>query len=104
MTRFSCESGMKLILRESFTCTAGAGKTEPAQWVGWKKVFVNPLKPFSSSIDWGNAFVDSLIWIARGWAIAAICTLTVLALIARFTAWGHQFWTVTGATSPGGTA
>ena len=58
---------------------------------------MNALEPFSSSIDWGNAFVDSPICIARAWTIAAICTLSVLALLARFTTWGHQFWTVTGA-------
>jgi vitamin B12/bleomycin/antimicrobial peptide transport system ATP-binding/permease protein len=58
---------------------------------------VNTLEPFSFSIDWGNALVDSLIWVARAWAIAAIITMTVLVLIAKFTIWGRQFWTVTGA-------
>ena len=58
---------------------------------------MNTLEPFSSSLDWGNAFVDSLIWIVRAWAIAAFCTVSVLALIARFTTWGQQFWNVTGA-------
>ncbi len=58
---------------------------------------MNTLEPFSFSIDWGNALVDSLIWIARAWAIAAVITMTVLVLIAKFTIWGRQFWTVTGA-------
>ena len=58
---------------------------------------MNTLEPFSSSLDWGTAFVDSLIWIVRAWAIAAFCTVSVLALIARFTTWGQQFWNVTGA-------
>ena len=58
---------------------------------------VNALEPFTSSIDWGNAFVDSMIWIVRAWAIAAVCVLSVLAVIARFTMWGRQFWNVTGA-------
>ena len=58
---------------------------------------MNTVEPFSSSLDWGNAFVDSLIWIVRAWAIAALCTVSVLALIARFTTWGQQFWNVTGA-------
>ena len=58
---------------------------------------MNTLEPFSFSIDWGNALVDSLIWIARAWAIAAVITMTVLVLIAKFTTWGRQFWTVTGA-------
>ena len=58
---------------------------------------VNTVEPFSASLDWGSAFVDSLIWIVRAWAIAALCTVSVLALIARFTTWGQQFWNVTGA-------
>ena len=58
---------------------------------------MDELKPFSPSIDWGRALVDSVIWIARAWAIAAVCTLVVLALIARLPTWGRQFWRVTGA-------
>ena len=58
---------------------------------------MNTVEPFSASLDWGSAFVDSLIWIVRAWAIAALCTVSVLALIARFTTWGQQFWNVTGA-------
>ncbi len=58
---------------------------------------MNTLEPFSFSIDWGNALVDSLIWIVRAWAVAAVITMTVLVLIAKFTTWGRQFWTVTGA-------
>ena len=54
-------------------------------------------KPFSPSLDWGDALVDSLLWVGRAWSIAAACTLTVLFLIARFTVWGRQFWAVTGA-------
>lgn len=52
---------------------------------------------FSPSIDWSRGLLDSLIWISEAWAVTALCTLTVLALIARFTVWGRQFWTVTGA-------
>ncbi len=54
-------------------------------------------KPFSPSLDWGDALVDSLLWVGRAWAIAAACTLVVLISIARFTVWGRQFWAVTGA-------
>jgi hypothetical protein len=57
---------------------------------------MDDLKPFSPSIDWSNGLVDSLI-IGETWAIAALGTLAVLALIARFTVWGRQFWAVTGA-------
>ena len=52
---------------------------------------------FTFSIDWGRALFDSAIWIARAWAIAAVCTLVVLVLIARYTTWGRQFWRITGA-------
>ena len=58
---------------------------------------VTTIEPFTSSIDWSNEFVTSLLWIGRAWAIAAACTLAVLFLIARFTVWGRQFWYVTGA-------
>ena len=52
---------------------------------------------FTFSIDWGRALFDSAIWIAMAWAIAAVCTLVVLVLIARYTTWGRQFWRITGA-------
>jgi putative ATP-binding cassette transporter len=52
---------------------------------------------FTFSIDWGRALFLSAIWIARAWAIAAVCTLVVLVLIARYTTWGRQFWRITGA-------
>ena len=58
---------------------------------------MNTLEPFTPSIDWGNEFLVSLIWIVRAWAIAAACTMVVLVLIARFTTWGRQFWHITGA-------
>ncbi len=48
------------------------------------------------SLDWGNEIVTSVLWVARAWAISAICILIVLTLIARFTTWGRQFWRVTG--------
>jgi vitamin B12/bleomycin/antimicrobial peptide transport system ATP-binding/permease protein len=51
---------------------------------------------FSPTLDWGNELWASLVWIARGWAIAAVGTLVVLVLIARFTTWGRQFWRITG--------
>jgi vitamin B12/bleomycin/antimicrobial peptide transport system ATP-binding/permease protein len=58
---------------------------------------VDNTKPFSPSLDWGHALVDSLLWIGRAWAIAAACTLVVLICMAKFTTWGRQFWYVTGA-------
>ncbi len=58
---------------------------------------MNELKPFEASVDWGDALVDSLLWIGRAWAIAAAVTMLVLLLIARYTTWGRQFWVVSGA-------
>ena len=55
------------------------------------------MEMFTPSIDWGNAIVDSTIWVAKAWAISAAVTVIVLALIARLTTWGRQFWRVTGA-------
>jgi putative ATP-binding cassette transporter len=58
---------------------------------------VDNLEPFSFSLDWGQELVTSLMWIAKGWAIAAVCTLVVVVLLARYTEWGRQFWRITGA-------
>ncbi len=52
---------------------------------------------FQPSLDWGHALFDSLLWVGKAWFIAAVCTLAVLFVIARFTTWGSQFWRVTGA-------
>jgi vitamin B12/bleomycin/antimicrobial peptide transport system ATP-binding/permease protein len=52
---------------------------------------------FAPTLDWGNELWTSLIWIAKGWAIAAVVTLIILVLIGRFTSWGRQFWRITGA-------
>src|SRR6267142_7251712 len=52
---------------------------------------------FTPTLDWGNEWWTSLIWIAKAWAIAAVSTLVILALIGRFTTWGKQFWRITGA-------
>ncbi|MEN3318899.1 MAG: vitamin B12/bleomycin/antimicrobial peptide transport system ATP-binding/permease protein [Mycobacterium sp.] len=51
---------------------------------------------FTPSLAWGGELLTSLWWIAKGWAIAAVCTLVILVLLARFTTWGRQFWRVTG--------
>ena len=54
------------------------------------------METFTPSLDWGNEIIESILWVARAWAISAICILIVLTLIARFTTWGRQFWRVTG--------
>jgi putative ATP-binding cassette transporter len=50
---------------------------------------------FTPTLDWGNELGTSLVWIAKGWAIAAVATMLVLLLIGRFTTWGKQFWRIT---------
>jgi putative ATP-binding cassette transporter len=52
---------------------------------------------FTPSLDWGGEWLVSLFWIAKAWAIAAVATIAILALIFRFTTWGRQFWRITGA-------
>ena len=55
------------------------------------------MEMFTPSFDWANVIVDSVVWVAKAWAISAVIMLVVLVLIARFTTWGRQFWRVTGA-------
>ena len=54
------------------------------------------MEPYVPSMDWGAEFIPSMVWIVRAWAIAAVATLIVLVLLARFTIWGRQYWRVTG--------
>jgi putative ATP-binding cassette transporter len=52
---------------------------------------------FTPTLDWGGEWLVSLFWVAKAWAIAAVATIAILALIFRFTTWGRQFWRITGA-------
>ncbi|MGV9799532.1 ABC transporter ATP-binding protein/permease [Mycobacterium sp. NPDC003449] len=54
------------------------------------------MEMFTQSLDWGNEILSSLWWVAKAWAISALTAVLVLAALARFTAWGRQFWRVTG--------
>jgi putative ATP-binding cassette transporter len=54
------------------------------------------METFTPSLNWGDELITSLLWVAKAWAIAAVCTLVVLALLSRFTTWGRQFWRITG--------
>src|SRR5262245_47075169 len=54
------------------------------------------METFTPSLNWGDELITSLLWVAKAWAIAAVCTLVILALLARFTTWGSQFWRITG--------
>jgi vitamin B12/bleomycin/antimicrobial peptide transport system ATP-binding/permease protein len=51
---------------------------------------------FTPTLDWGNELLTSLWWIAKAWVIAAVATMVILVLLSRFTAWGRQFWRITG--------
>lgn len=52
-------------------------------------------KPFTPSIDWSTATMDSLRWLAMAWAIGAVCLLIVLVALRYLTPWGRQFWRIT---------
>jgi putative ATP-binding cassette transporter len=52
---------------------------------------------FTPTRDWGGEWLVSLMWIATAWAIAAVATVAILALLFRYTTWGRQFWRITGA-------
>jgi putative ATP-binding cassette transporter len=54
------------------------------------------LEEYEPSLDWGRELVPSLLWILKYWAGAAVVTLLVLFLLARFTVWGRQYWRITG--------
>jgi vitamin B12/bleomycin/antimicrobial peptide transport system ATP-binding/permease protein len=54
------------------------------------------METFTPSLNWGDELITSLLWVARAWAIAAVSTVALLALLARFTTWGRQFWRITG--------
>src|SRR5690349_14777152 len=55
------------------------------------------MEPFTPSLNWGDELITSALWVAKAWAIAAVGMVAVLALLARYTTWGRQFWRVTGA-------
>ena len=54
------------------------------------------METFTPTLDWGNELLTSALWVAKAWVIAAVCALVVMALLARFTTWGRQFWRITG--------
>lgn len=54
------------------------------------------MEPYKPSMDWGHELIPSLLWILQYWAGAAVITIAVLFLLARFTVWGRQYWLITG--------
>ncbi|WP_305091560.1 ABC transporter ATP-binding protein/permease [Prescottella sp. R16] len=51
----------------------------------------------SEPIDWNHELVTSLLWTARAFAIAAVCLVVAAVLLTRWTRWGRQFRTISGA-------
>jgi putative ATP-binding cassette transporter len=51
---------------------------------------------FVPTLDWDSELWKTVVWIAKAWVIAAVATMFILLLIRKFTAWGQQFWRVTG--------
>jgi vitamin B12/bleomycin/antimicrobial peptide transport system ATP-binding/permease protein len=52
-------------------------------------------KPFTSSIDWSAAPIDSLRWVAIAWVISAFGVFAVVVVLRYLTPWGRQFWRIT---------
>src|SRR6185437_11861390 len=54
------------------------------------------METFTPSLNCGDELITSMLCVAKAWAIAAVCTVAILALLARFTTGGRQFWRITG--------
>lgn len=54
------------------------------------------MEMYQPSLDWSHEVPASLLWAGKAWVITAAVTIAVLALLARHTTWGRQFWRVTG--------
>ena len=53
-------------------------------------------KPFTESINWSTAPMDSLRWLAEAWVVSVVCLLVALVLLRYLTVWGRQYWRITG--------
>jgi vitamin B12/bleomycin/antimicrobial peptide transport system ATP-binding/permease protein len=49
------------------------------------------------AIDWSQEVVNSAIWLGKAFGITVVVFFIVMALLARFTVWGRQFWALNGA-------
>src|SRR5689334_18320587 len=54
------------------------------------------METFTPSLSWHDELIASALWVAKAWVIAAVGMVAVLALLARYTTWGRQFWRITG--------
>ena len=48
-------------------------------------------------MNWNQELLNSAIWVAKAYAITLVVFVAVMALLARGTVWGRQFWLLTGA-------
>ncbi|MFM2053826.1 MAG: hypothetical protein RL456_1863 [Pseudomonadota bacterium] len=48
-------------------------------------------------MNWNQELLNSTIWVARAFAITLVVFTVVMALLARTTTWGRQFWSLSGA-------
>ena len=48
-------------------------------------------------MNWNQELLNSAIWVAKAYAITLVVFVAVMALLARATVWGRQFWSLTGA-------
>ena len=51
---------------------------------------------FTPSLNWADELLTSALWVGKAWVIAAVGMVAMLALLARYTTWGRQFWRITG--------
>ena len=54
------------------------------------------METYTPSLNWGDELITSALWVVKASAIASFVTVAVLALVARYTTWGRQFWRITG--------
>lgn len=53
-------------------------------------------------MNWNQELLNSAVWVAKAYAITLVVFVAVMALLARLTVWGRQFWSLSGAYfSPG---
>jgi len=48
-------------------------------------------------VDWNHELLQSVIWLAKAFALSLIGLAITATMLARFTVWGRQFWRLTAA-------
>jgi vitamin B12/bleomycin/antimicrobial peptide transport system ATP-binding/permease protein len=54
------------------------------------------METYTPSLNWGDELIASALWVVKASVIASVITVSLLAMVARFTTWGRQFWRITG--------